>query len=254
MSLAGGEGDPPNRVKAGGYQAQYMAGLQASAYTLFAAFQAQTTGEGSWIDTSVEEACAKIVEHSSHLTIEGSGRTVSPEGGPSEGASACREGHVMVTLYYFQLQAIADLLGKPFDDEKLSAADAEAGPLRTLKAEVIEWLKDKTADEAQAEGQSRHLAITKVNTTRDLVESPHYQARGFFTEVDHHAMGLAEYPGPAFRLTESPAVPLRAAPRLGEANELILCDRPWAQPGGPGPATGGGDDLSVMYTLGGPAG
>ena len=96
---------------------------------------------------------------------------------------------------------------------------------RLLKEKLKEWLKGKSSAEAQEEGQKRRLLFTKVNNTRDLLESPHFNARGYFSEVDHPVMGKARYPGAPFRLTGSPAAPLRPAPMLGEANEEVLCGR-----------------------------
>src|SRR5690606_5049766 len=57
MSMA--TGDHRGRLKAGGYQAQYMAGAQILSYTLLGALQARKTGTGSFIETSVAECCAR---------------------------------------------------------------------------------------------------------------------------------------------------------------------------------------------------
>jgi CoA:oxalate CoA-transferase len=226
MSIVGGVGQPP--LKAGGYQAQYMAGLQACVFTLFGAYQARTTGEGSWIDTSVLETSAKILEHTGEYTVAGS-VAKSPEERRARGnyVHACREGYVTVTLYYFQMQTLANLLGNPSiaHDPRFASEGALRENEEIVRAELETWLQHKTADEAQTEGQNHHLLFTKVNNARDIIEHPHFRARKFFVEVDSPTMGRAEYPGPPFRLTGSPAVSPKAAPALGEANEMVLCDR-----------------------------
>jgi crotonobetainyl-CoA:carnitine CoA-transferase CaiB-like acyl-CoA transferase len=224
MSLVGGLGRPP--LKAGGYQAQYMAGLQACAFTLFATYKAQTGRKGSIIDTSVMETCTKVLDHTGDYTEEGSIFN-SPEERRERGNSVlpCKDGYVTVTLYYFQMKELAELLGKPCiatDSRFASEASLRGENMELLRDEVKMWLKDKTADEAQEEGQKRHLLFTKVNTTRDLLQSPHFRARNFFQEVEHPVIGRAEYPGASFRLSGSPAVKTRAAPILGEANEFLL--------------------------------
>lgn len=226
MSIVGGVGKPP--LKAGGYQAQYMAGLQACAMALFAAFRARVSGEGAWVDTSVEETCAKILEHCRDYTVEGATSERADEK-REHGNSVlpCGEGYLTVTLYYFQMQTLAELLGDPSiaTDPRFTSESALREGQRLLKEKLKEWLKGKSSAEAQEEGQKRRLLFTKVNNTRDLLESPHFNARGYFSEVDHPVMGKARYPGAPFRLTASPAAPLKPAPMLGEANEEVLCGR-----------------------------
>ena len=63
MSLVGGRGRPP--LKAGGYQAHYMAGAHACALTMFAAYRARRDGVGSHIDTSTVESATKFFTHMS---------------------------------------------------------------------------------------------------------------------------------------------------------------------------------------------
>ena len=226
MSMVGGIGRPP--LKAGGYQAQYMAGLQACTTTLFAAYRAQSTGEGCWIETSVIETCAKILEHTVDHTVEGT-RSESPEERREHGNSvlACGEGHATATLYYFQMRGLAELFQKPSiaTDPRYSSEDGLRENAGAIQAELTQWLQSRTSEDAQTEGQKHGLLFTKVNNIRDLLESPHFRARNFFVEVQHPVMGRAEYPGPPFRLKGSEVTSLRAAPRLGEANETVLCER-----------------------------
>jgi len=225
MSLVGGIGRPP--LKAGGYQAQYMAGLQACAYTLFAAYRARTTSEGCWVDTSVVQTGGKILAHiRDQEARQATFKEREQERDRQNGVIPCREGHASVTLYYHMVPALADLLGDPSIAKELRPGSGSlAENQEELRAAVAERFKTLTADEAQAEGQKRRLLFTKVHSTRDLLESPHLQARGYFVEVNHPEIGRARQSGPPFGFTASPAAPPRAAPKLGEANEEVLCGR-----------------------------
>jgi crotonobetainyl-CoA:carnitine CoA-transferase CaiB-like acyl-CoA transferase len=226
MSTVGGVGRPP--LKAGGYQAQYMAGLQACAFTLFGLYGSQARGTGSWIDTSTVEMGAKIMEHFRDRGAEEDGALPPDERRErANGVLPCGEGFVTVTLYYFLMGAIGELLQDPTisDDPRFSSEPAVNENQEAIRSKLVERFKTMSADEAQMEGQRRRLLITKVHSMRDLIESPHFNARGAFVHADHPTMGQARFPGPPFRLSLSSPPSPKPAPILGEANEYVLCER-----------------------------
>jgi crotonobetainyl-CoA:carnitine CoA-transferase CaiB-like acyl-CoA transferase len=57
----------------------------------------------------------------------------------------------------------------------------------------------------------------------DLFESPHLRARNYFQELEHPLAGTLTYPGPLFRMSDTPTVP-RRAPLLGEHTEEVLTE------------------------------
>jgi CoA:oxalate CoA-transferase len=65
-----------------------------------------------------------------------------------------------------------------------------------------------------------------VNTAQDVVESPQFNARNFFVEMEHPKMGKIEkFPSSPYRFSKTPWKIERPAPLLGEHNELIYCQR-----------------------------
>lgn len=58
----------------------------------------------------------------------------------------------------------------------------------------------------------------------ELLEDVQLQAREFFVKAEHPLMGDVTYPGPPFRMGETPWKAGRA-PLLGEHNEEIYCQR-----------------------------
>ncbi len=227
MSLVRGLGRPP--IKAGGYQAHYMAGLHTCALTLFAAYRARCHGIGCWIDTSAVEATAKAFAHVPDADVAYRSNTEAgrePTDVRRERANCvlpCKEGHVTVTLYYFLMKRLGELLGIPelAEDPRFDSEENLHANQQELRAEVKRWLSTRTADEAQREAQSRHLLFTKVNDVGDLLRSEHLRARNFFRRTESDGENGIEYPGPPFIMNEAPAVPPRPAPRLGEANERV---------------------------------
>jgi crotonobetainyl-CoA:carnitine CoA-transferase CaiB-like acyl-CoA transferase len=73
--------------------------------------------------------------------------------------------------------------------------------------------------------QSKALAAAPVNTAEDLVKSEQMEARGFFSDIEHPEIGSLKYPTAGYKLSETPWQARRAAPLLGEHNELVYCDR-----------------------------
>jgi CoA:oxalate CoA-transferase len=228
MDMVGAEGRPP--IKAGGYQANYMSGIMAAAQTLFAACQARATGEGAWIETSSVEACFKNVAHiRGYDSLDTRLADAPPDirRASTNAVLPCKGGFVTVTFYYFQKKLLAEMLGRPelatdprfIDDRTMMSHVVE------IRKEITDWLSTHTADEAQEMGQSKGLLFTKINTTRDLVESEHFTVRGLFRDVSYSDGRKIKHPAPPFRLSSSTPTLLKAAPALGEANEIILCDR-----------------------------
>lgn len=225
MDMVGGEGRVP--LKAGGYQAQYMSGVLAATLTLFAAIDARAHGTGAWIETSSVEACFKSVAHIrgyDGLESRLADRPPDVRRASTNAVLPCLGGHVTVTFYYFQKAALAEMLGRPdlATDPRFLDDETMMKNVMSIRADITEWLSEHTAEDAQEDGQSRHLLFTKVNSTRDLVESKHFAARGLFQDVPYRDGRVVKHPGPPFTLSGTTQPPLAAAPCLGEANESVL--------------------------------
>jgi CoA:oxalate CoA-transferase len=210
------------RLKAGGYQAQYMAGIQACAMTLFAAYKARKTGAGTFVETSLLESCSKVLSSMQDYVPGRSnvGRPMIQEGA----ALQASDGFITIMLYYYQMEALGKLIGAP-DLARDTSIGTEVNLSRSRHVwgpPLDAWLKTKTAAQAQQEGQDNHLLFTKVSNTKDLVESEHLNARDFFHEVDHPVIGRAKYAGGPFQLTGADRSVSGPAPTLGEANDLVL--------------------------------
>ncbi len=68
-------------------------------------------------------------------------------------------------------------------------------------------------------GQSRRLLIGIVSTPEDLVKNPQLTYRDFLQPVHHHALDdTLRYPGPPYRLSETPWAIRRRPPHIGEHN------------------------------------
>jgi len=70
--------------------------------------------------------------------------------------------------------------------------------------------------------QEAGLAVGIIYAPEEVLEDPHFVARGFPVEVDHPELGRAlVYPGAPYRFEKTPWRIARRAPRLGEDNEAV---------------------------------
>jgi len=64
-----------------------------------------------------------------------------------------------------------------------------------------------------------------IYAPEEVLDDPHFRARGFAVEVDHPELGRAvTYPGAPYRFLHTPWRISRRAPRLGEHNGEIYAE------------------------------
>lgn len=98
-----------------------------------------------------------------------------------------------------------------------------------IMAAMRAWAADLTTDEAVALCQAKRVPVGPVATPKDVVESPQFNERGFFTEVEHPEVGRIMFPGRPFVMGETP-FRLSAPPLLGaDTNELLASTLGYAE-------------------------
>jgi benzylsuccinate CoA-transferase BbsE subunit len=252
MWLAGDPDDPPNVPY--NNQGYLSASIQAAAGTLMALYHRDVAGEGQHVDVSMQEALLIAQETAMQaydLNKSVRGRTgrrgalpVNVPGlGPYEAADGWIWGYVgapggapwpdllqwMVdegkaedlteepyksVIDQLNLRFLTSLLLNPEEGEKHRPTLIHIG-------EVVErFFAGKPKWEIYEQGQGRRLLIGIVSTPEDLVKNPQLNARDWFQRL-----GEVTYPGPPYRLSETPWRLARPAPKLGEHNAELL-DRP----------------------------
>jgi crotonobetainyl-CoA:carnitine CoA-transferase CaiB-like acyl-CoA transferase len=78
------------------------------------------------------------------------------------------------------------------------------------------WLLERTVDEIVELSQALRIPATPVNDGAAVLECPQYRDRGFFVEAGGDDWSFRR-PGAPFRLSKTPVLPVRAAPRHGQA-------------------------------------
>ncbi len=216
---------PP--LKAFGHQAGFQAGLNAAVASLGALYAALLSGQGQWVEVSIQECLTSILE----MTYEFwpyMGLVASRLGQkPIQPLDflECKDGWIFVCcVEEHQWRGLVELMGNPewaslelFDDRLSRAANWDA-----LRIFLGEFAAEQTVDELYHRAQARRIPLAPVSTIGDLLASPHLKARGFFATVESPAGAPVVMPGAPYRHGGTPWRIRRRAPRLGEHTEQVL--------------------------------
>jgi len=221
-------------VKLGLTVEQIFAGMVAATATMGAYMGRVLQGYGQHVDLSLFEIMTASQDRAvqAHTNFQyvgtvggragaGAGRNILPNG-----VYPCSDGYVQL----FALQPIWDraclMIDRPdlIDDPYFTAPENFTGNA-SVKAEfdaiLLEWLFSKTKQEVMEKAQSVGYFCGALNTMADVYADAHLNARDFLVEIDHPKTGPLRYPGPPFKMAETPWRAGRA-PLLGEHTREVL--------------------------------
>jgi len=218
--------EPP--LRAGGYQADYLAGVVGAAATMGGVFARRNSGRGLHVDVSRWESLVGIMTRINlhQWTYEGEepDRRMSTE--RLQNHVPCKDGYINLLIYEpHWWRNLVEAMGTPewTQDPLFQNADFRAQGWDAVQPLIEAWAMDYTKDELFRKLQAAHVPCLPGNTFGDLLESRHLRARGFFVEQEHPAAGSVVAPGPPYRLQASPWSLRRPAPLLGQHNVEVLC-------------------------------
>lgn len=221
MNIAGELEREP--LKLAGSPAHHITGLYAFTSTLMAFHLAEASGLGQFVDVSVLEglACSHFqdlveYEYTGNVRRRGAGRMPIPT----------QDGFISFAVQAhhfpdFRRLILGEDAGALDEDEDLIGRDRQRLE-GEMDYQILEWALQRTKYEAYRQGQEEaHIPAAFIAEMQDVLDSPQYEARGFFTELDHPDAGRLRFPGlPAqFSGVEWDH---RRAPRLGEHTSEVL--------------------------------
>lgn len=254
MSLAGFPGEAPQ--SAGGFQGYHLASADALMGILAAVCWRDASGEGQWVDVSMQEAVISATElmlpayTARKIIRKRTGRQVYR--GWNE-LFRCKDGWVMCSpfggggwrkmLDWAASEGLAGRLAEPYYAELLDVMgsvqmDRQADPGRQGKRSLAErgaeiayveqvwegFLAAHTREELFTRSQAMGVRLMPVYDASDVLNDPQMLAREWFQEVNHPELGeVLTYAGPPYRLSLTPSRIVRRAPSLGEHNREIFC-------------------------------
>lgn len=257
MWLAGDRKDPPNVPP--WRQGYISASIQAAAGTLTALYHRDVTGEGQRVDVSMQEALS-IAQETAMQTWDMLQQLRSRTGAsgalpitiPGIGVYECRDGYVFgyvgtpggapwseLLQWMIDEGAAEDLTEEPYHEICLnlnmrfltglmqdpSTIGEKIKALQHIDDVLKRFLASKGKWEVYEDGQRRRLLFGIVSTPEDIAKNPQLEYRKWLTPVEHPEFGeTLRYPGPPYRLSETPWAIRRRAPAIGEHNVEIYVD------------------------------
>jgi crotonobetainyl-CoA:carnitine CoA-transferase CaiB-like acyl-CoA transferase len=215
-------------VKAGGLVGDCICGLSSAIATLAAAYNMRETGVGQHIDSSKQDVLMTMVLLEIAMYINNGivrDRLRRPILMPIP--TECQDGYIMISvLSDREWQDLIKLMGNPqwAQDDRFNKWLNRHLYADEINPRIREWAKTQKKEGLFHKLQANALAGVPVNTSEDLVNSLQLEARGFFAEVKHPKAGKLKYPTVPYKFSRTPCRIERAAPILGQDNELIYCE------------------------------
>jgi crotonobetainyl-CoA:carnitine CoA-transferase CaiB-like acyl-CoA transferase len=246
MSISG---KPEMPIRVGVPQSRIVGGLHAAAGSMIALYHREITGEGQYVDVSMQQACIPILVPAIEIyylldLIPPRGEEFAAFGRPKPLGSIkiryiwpCKDGSICMHLYggaqLGQVKSATALTKWAVSEEKAlelkdynwAAYDGSKitqEERKRLEDLIITFLKTKTKKELYAMAREKAILLLPSNTLEDILESPQLAAREFWLEVEHPELSDSiTYPKAFLKLTECPCKIRFRAPLIGEHNEDI---------------------------------
>ncbi|MBI2831233.1 MAG: CoA transferase [Chloroflexi bacterium] len=227
-------------------QSYVHAGANAAVGAMIALFHRELTGEGQWVDVSIQEAVKRTLLNARQFW-ELNGIILKRAGpfriGLSTNANQrliwrCKDGYVNYPLIgglagersntglvaWMKSEGMSnehlnDIVWKEFD-----MANCTQQEFDYMESVIGRFFESHTVKELHEGAIGRRVMLYPVYTTKELREDPQLESRDFWEEVEHPELGeTIAYPGsPSLFSGERPKLG-RRAPLIGEHNEEIYC-------------------------------
>jgi crotonobetainyl-CoA:carnitine CoA-transferase CaiB-like acyl-CoA transferase len=264
MWLAGDPQDPPNAPP--WRQGYISASIVAAEGTVMAVYHRDVQGEGQHVDVSMQEALSIAQETAMQswdmtemLRNRTGAQTVLRIIIPGIGVYECQDGEVYgfvgtpggapwsdLLQWMIDEGAAEDLTEEPYHDMCVNLNMPFLTGLARNPATIVDkiqvlshidqvlrrFIAGKGKWEMYEGAQRRRLLFGIVSTPEDIVKNPQLQHRRWLTPVEHGELqDTLQYPGPPYRLSETPWGIRRRPPSLGEHNQEIYAGELGMKPG-----------------------
>jgi CoA:oxalate CoA-transferase len=228
--------DPPNQppLKAAGRQADYLTGYTAAAAAMAALHGRKRSGKGQHIDVSqwlamVSTIRVNVGEISHDVPRAGMYRRLFIRSKTNAGwIYPCRDGFISFRNSPGNFwDGTVRMLGNPeWTGEPLFATELDRlKNSDALDAMLISWFMDYGKEEIFQRAQAEGVPCFPLYNIGEVAGNRQYQARDFFQDCEHPVAGRFRMPGPPFQMSRTPARVRTPAPRLGEHNPMVYCER-----------------------------
>jgi benzylsuccinate CoA-transferase BbsE subunit len=240
LYACGDEDRPPIQISHHS-QAYLNGAAEAAAGAMLALFQRQATGQGQYIDVSIQEHLAQntFINTSGWDMVKANKQRQQKPGYLNINRKSmwpCRDGYVMWTFFFSQegkrrspplvdwmdSEGMADDFIKTFDWENSNILTVTQDTVDRLEAPTAKFFLSHTKDELYKGAIKHRVMLFAVFSAKDILSDVQLADRKFWKELEHPELGTKIlYPGPFARITETPPVIQRRPPLIGEHNEEV---------------------------------
>ena len=227
FSVTGEAGGPPTRP--GPTIGDSGTGAQLALSITAAYVQRQRTGEGQFIEISMQEAVTLFMRTLGLRTWgEAPQERTGNRRGPGTDVYPCKPGGPNDYLFVMivttaQWDAFCMTLGQPelVSDPRFETQRGRFEHAAEFYDLVADWTRERTKHEAMVELGDAGVPCSATMDTYELFTDPHLSERGMVEELEHPELGSVKVMRMPALLSES-KVPLVAAPTLGEHTREVL--------------------------------
>jgi crotonobetainyl-CoA:carnitine CoA-transferase CaiB-like acyl-CoA transferase len=212
--------------------ASSLAGLNAVTGILLAVNQRHSTGQGQYLDISLQECSADALDHALVRYFylgEVAERSGAYNWNYSMRIFHCRDGYIQLSLFH-QWDTLVEwldsenLAGDLTDNKYLDDSERRKN-LDHIVSVLEKWTLNHGVDELVETGQAMHFPWSKVNSVAQVLEDEQLNERGFFVPVADATGQEHKFPGPPVKMSVSSWQVNPLLPAAGEYNEEVYIRR-----------------------------
>lgn len=229
--LVGFPDRPPPRV--GISIGDTLAGMFGALGALLALREREVKGgRGQVVDVAITDAVLAVLESVvAECSVTGAVRersgSVLPGVAPSN-LYETRDGKWVIVAANADgvFARLADAMGRPEwkADPRYATHEARGRHQEELDEAIGTWVREHSAAELLAKLERFGVPTGPVYSAADVLQDPHFRARGSLVEVDNPGVGRVVMQAPVPRLESTPLPNPGPAPQLGEHTEAVLRD------------------------------
>lgn len=117
-------------------------------------------------------------------------------------------------------------MGRPAmgDDPRYASHARRWEHIAELNQVVADWMQETDASAVAQALSDQGIPFSFALTVEDILDDPHYEARGNIETVQHPKLGLIKMPGVVPRMLGTPADPIRPAPSIGQDSRAVFSE------------------------------
>ncbi len=223
MSVTGVEGGDP--LLTGMPLGDYFPGLYSAISILAALHYRSNTGEGQYIDISMQDSVWATTAVTGLPQYFMAGEVPRRHGNRGQVYRA-KDGHIIIAVgnvgqwnNFLRVIEREDLIGL----EKYGSWNQRAQHVDELQPIIEGWTSARSVEEIVSMLSDAHLPCSAVPTFEQVVDDAHLLSRDMLIEVEQVISGKVKVPGSPLKLSKTPGNATTPAPFLGEHNQEIYC-------------------------------